>query len=155
MRYYRLVLLLLAAPLIGVSVVLWFFLPGSVAGITYTPSQFNRQAQLQPLYWPAHSVTITGYIRSVPCRHGACTTMVLSDTPLGSWASDTPPDPTRDIILLPQRESKWHSVLRHILPQVVAAPLTATGGSRRVTITGSLRAGFSPGEVPALQPVTL
>jgi len=156
MHLHRLVLFALAAPILAVGVVLWLFLPGSIGGITYTPSEFNRQAQLEAWYWTDHDVTVRGYARVVPC-HEACSRsseLVLSDARPSPSGSATP-DPARDIIVLPQTESWWHAALRKVLPQIVGAPLETADAGRVVTVSGRLRLGFTPGEIPIMQPSSL
>jgi hypothetical protein len=148
-------LFLLAAPIIGVGMVLWFMLPGSVAGLTYTPVEFNHEATLRPQYWSGHDATIRGYLRTVPCKRHGCPLMVLSDSAAAGHAAAAMPDPTRDLILLPQGESGWHSMLRGLLPRFLASPLNARTGPRKITVTARLVPGLLPGQVPTMRPNVL
>lgn len=154
MRLHRLVLLALAAPILGVAAVLWFLLPGSVAGLAYSPAQFDREAVLRPLYWSEHDVTLRGYARQPACSRSPCpVSVVLGDDPAEAKDKSEAANPTQDVVLLPQRESGWHSLLRHAVPQLMAAPVgPAASSGRRITVTGRLVAGYSPGQVPVIQP---
>ena len=157
MRVHRLVLLALAAPILAVGVVLWFLLPGSVAGLTYAPGQFDREVVLRPLYWTSHDVTLRGYVRAALCPGEPCPprAVTLGNNPIASGSPTVAADPTQDVFLLPQRESGWHSLLRNALPQYVSSPVSPRDAGRTVTITGRLVAGYSPGQVPIVQPNAL
>lgn len=156
MRVHHIVLLALAAPIIGVGVVVWFLLPGSVAGLTFTPSQFDQDATLRPTYWFAHDVTLRGFVRALPCSGRVCSReLVLSDSPDDATEQGIPPDPLRDVVLLPQGESGWHSFLRGMLPHLVSRPIGTADEGQRVTVTGRLLSGFSPGIVPRVRPNSL
>jgi hypothetical protein len=155
MRFHRLVLLALAAPIVAVAMVLWFFLPGSIGGMSYTPSQFDHQALLRPLYWTAHDVTIRGYLISVPCQSHRCLRMALVDNPATSGVTRTRLEPLSDVLLATQRESGWHALLRHIIPQFVSAPIVPRDFNRQVTISGKLLPSYAPGQVPEVQPNSL
>jgi hypothetical protein len=156
MKAHHVVLFALAAPIIGVGIVVWFLLPGSVSGLTYAPSQFDQDAILRPTYWPGLEVTLHGYVRMMPCSRQPCSTdLILSDTLNRPGRSLGAPDPARDVVLLPQRESGWHAFLRRVVPQLVSSPLGPADQGRSVTVTGRLVSGYSPGRVPVIQPDSL
>jgi hypothetical protein len=155
MRFHRLVFLALAAPIVAVALVLWFFLPGSIGGMTYTPSQFDHQAFLRPLYWTAHDVTIRGYLVSVPCQNHRCLRLVLADNRPPSAVRHVRLDPLNDVLLGTQSESGWHAMLRHIFPQFVSAPIVLHDINRQLTVTGRLLSNYAPGQVPEVQPNSL
>jgi hypothetical protein len=154
-RIHHVVLFMLAAPIIGVGLVLWFLLPGSVAGYTYTPSQFNSEATLRPAYWSTHDATVSGYLRDVPCAQAGCPIMVLSDAPRTGRAARAMPDPAHDVELLVQSESGWHGFLRRLLPRFLTKPLTPGADAGKITVTARLVPGLRPGQVPVMRPATL
>lgn len=157
MRLHHTVLLALAAPIFAVGVVLWFLLPGSVAGLTYTPTQFDQDATLRPVYWTGHDVTLRGYLHQrSTCSGSSCLlALIMSDAPETSSRHPGQADPSHDVEMLPQRESGFHSVMRRLLPQIVSSPIGARDVGKRVTVTGRLVAGYAPGQVPVIRPNSL
>jgi hypothetical protein len=152
MRVHHVVLLMLVAPVLAVGVVIWFLLPGSIAGYTYSPSQFNKQVQLRPTYWTGHDVTIRGYLISYDCRPGGCLKLVVRDNPPPYKNGGAQVDPLNDVVFLPQHESRWHTMLRDLLPHLLAAPIVQGNNKSKVTITGRLTPDYSPGQVPTIRP---
>jgi hypothetical protein len=152
MRFHHVVLLFLLAPIVGIGIVLWFFLPGSVSGFTYMPSEYNHQAQLRPVYWTGHDATVRGYVHPYKCRLDGCFVIVLGDTPVPYQDEGTAPNALRDVVLLPQHESGWHAALRRLFPHLLSAPILQGTGNRQLTVTGRLTPSFKPGEVPYFRP---
>lgn len=152
----RLVLLGLLAPIIGLGAILWFFLPGSVAGVTYVPSAFAQQVQLKASAWQNRTVTVRGYLV------WTCATPATS-CPHGLWLSDRPlPRPARprdipagSVLVRPQDESGWHTALRHVLPGLTVPFPAGDWWDRHISITGSLVGTHGPSDPVALQPHTL
>lgn len=149
---HRLVLLALVLPMVAIGVVIWLLLPGSAGGMAMTPSQFAREAVLQPGYWQAHDATVRGYLASAPCPGPLCGRMLLSDTPAkGSEAA-------WQVVVLPQREPGWHGMLRRFLPGL-SSPLRASsvpaGGRENVTFAGRLVPSGRAGQGPEMQPEPL
>ena len=152
----RLVLLGLLAPIIGLGLILWFFLPGGVAGVTYTPSAYTQQVQLKPLAWQQRTVTVRGYL-GWSCATPATTcprTLWLNDTPLPPGARPTR-IPAGVVLVWPQAESGWHAALRSILPGLTMPFPNGDTWGQRVSITGSLASAPGPSMPVALQPHTL
>ncbi len=155
-RRQRLVLLALAAPLVAIGITLWFFLPGSVAGLSYTPGQFSREARLRPLYWSGHAVTLRGDLTSLQCGAGHRPILILSDARLAARVAATCEIPDGSIRILPQHESSLHAALRHVLPGMVSAPLTASSGhGQMIRIAGTLQAGYNGFAAPTVRPADL
>jgi hypothetical protein len=151
---HRIVLLALIAPILAVGVVLWFLLPGSIAGLTYTPSQYNREAHLQPVYWSQHRATVRGYLwgRCIMASGPMC---FLIDSPR-QGSGTVPPQILQGIRVLPQAESGWHAVLRRLAPGLLTAPFpTGAKPGQRVTITGTLQSGYTGTGTPVLVPAAL
>ncbi len=156
MRSHHVVLLALAAPILGVGIVLWFLLPGSVSGLTYTPAQFDKDAILRPAYWTQHDVTISGFVRKAPCTRKSCTVeLILGNTPARSGNGADVPDPGKDVLLEPQGESGWHHFLRKLVPGLVSSPVGPGDFGHHVTVTGRLASGYLPGRVPIILPNAL
>jgi hypothetical protein len=154
-RIHHVVLFMLAAPIIGVGLVLWFLLPGSVSGFTYTPTEFNHEATLRPVYWAGHDATIRGYLRTVSCAYANCPIMVLSDAASTGPAARAMPDPSRDIVLLSQPESGWHAFLHRLLPHFLSTPLSASSSPGKITVTARLLSGLRAGQAPTMRPTGL
>ncbi|MDB5076182.1 MAG: hypothetical protein JWO42_2361 [Chloroflexi bacterium] len=152
MRVHHVVLLMLFLPILGVGILIWFLLPGSIAGYTYTPSQFNKQVQLRPTYWTSHDVTIRGYVRSYDCSPGGCVKLVMADAPQPVTNKGTAVDTLNEVVLLPQHEASWYAFLHAALPRFLAAPLVKGNNTKKVTITGRLTSDFSPGQAPTIRP---
>ena len=153
MRAHHIVLIALAAPILGVAVVLWFLLPGSVAGLTYSPSQFSQDATLRPTYWTGHDVTLRGYIQPMACLKKPCPDyVILGDKPRGQSLRAGTADPAQNVILLAQGESGLHSFLRRLVPMLVKSPIGSADSSSSVTVTGRLVAGYAAGRVPVIRP---
>jgi hypothetical protein len=142
------------APIVAISVVLWFLLPGSVAGLTYTPNQYFREAHLQPEYWSTHRATVRGYVYLSPsCGVDTCPSWILLDEPLPRDKRIAAQRLTSGVIVLAQHESKWHRVLRDCTPGLLAKPFPADiQPGRRVSVTGRLRTGYTGIGTPVLLP---
>jgi hypothetical protein len=153
----RLVLLGLLAPVIGLGAVLWFFLPGGVAGLTYTPSAYTRQVQLRPLAWQNRTVTVRGYL-AWTCPTSAAATCAralwLSDTPLARPLSPRA-IPSGSVRVRPQAEASWHAALRHIFPGFTTPFPTGDAWGRRINVTGSLAGIPGPASPVTLEPRSL
>jgi hypothetical protein len=155
-RRQRLVLLALAAPLVAIGITLWFFLPGSVAGLSYTPGEFSREARLRPLYWSGHTATLRGALTSLQCAGGRGPILILSDTRLTSGMAATCEIPDGSIIILPQHESSLHAALRHALPGLFAAPLTSSSGhGQMIRFAGTLQPRYNSFDAPVVRPADL
>jgi hypothetical protein len=149
---HRIVLLALAAPIVAVGAVLWFLLPGSIAGITYTPRQFNREAHLQPTYWSHHRATIRGYVYR-GCTQPICPEWLLLDQPLPKGRAVTRAEALLGVRVLPQDESGWHTSLRKIAPGLLTAPFpNGIVPGQRLTITGTLQSGYTGTGMPVIVP---
>lgn len=152
----RIVLFGLLAPIIALSVVLWFFLPGGLASRTYTPSAYAQQVHLAPLAWRNRAVTVRGY------AVWSCDTPVQV-CPGGLWLTDRPlPRPLRfsdipreSVQVLPQAEAGWHAALRRVLPGLENPFPAGVTWDQRVDLTGSLAAIAGPSRTVMLRPRTL
>lgn len=152
---HRLVLLALLTPILAVGVVLWFLLPGSVAGMSYSPSQFNREAHLQPTYWSSHRATLIGYLYP-GCPTGECRSWLLLDAPRPAGGHRGAERPEQGVLIAMQGESGWHHLFRQLAPGLLARPFP--GGTRtgqRVSITGTLQGGYTGSGLPVLVPADL
>lgn len=138
---HRLVLLALLVPLIGLGMVFWLLLPGGVAGLAYSPSQFNQVAQVQTQDWRSREISIRGYATRlcVPASTLAdCGQWVLLDHRSRSPVTAHQAVALGALLILPQQESGIHALLRRFIPGL-ARPFPANvAAGMLVTITGSL-----------------
>ncbi|MGH2347154.1 MAG: hypothetical protein ACRDG4_18150 [Chloroflexota bacterium] len=156
LRRHRLVLLVLAAPFVGIGIVFWLLLPGGVAAPAYSTLAFRHNAVLRPDYWPTKTVTIRGYLSPVRCTTSTCERMVLTGVPEGARVLEPDALPADAVLIAAQPESGWHRALRRLLPSAMAPPLiSASHPGRWTSLTGALRAGYSGTGPPIFVPIAL
>jgi hypothetical protein len=149
---YRLVLFLLLLPLLLLGIVVWFLLPGSVGGLTYTPTVYVYQAALQPAYWQSHSATVRGYSTPIGCQMSLpCPGFYLVATPqFGGHQAGA------RLWVAPQPESGWHAFLRKLLPGQITRPLPqGLQAGEQVRVSGRLLQIADHGSVLVLAPNSL
>ena len=154
-------LLGLFIPFISLGIVLWFFLPGGGAGITYSPSQYAHAVQFRADEWTHRVVSVQGIVVATPpCRAQQCdlgtAPFLLVDQQPGTSPALQSALPANAIFILPQHESGWHSVLRRLFARGMASPLPiGMHGGEHLTITGTLAGKPVFGLPPYFQPVSL
>ena len=155
---HRLVLLALLGPIIALVFVFWLLLPGGVASMSYTPSQFSQAVQVQPSGWQQRVVSVRGYLARgcAGASHGGsatgCTLWLLVDSPAGQALSARQAQAVSALQIAPQAESSFHAFARRIIPGLANPFPRGAQPGRQVTIIGSLLRLTSSAGIPVFVP---
>lgn len=155
---HRLVLLALLVPIIALVCVFWLLLPGGVASMSYTPSQFSQAVQVQPSGWQQRVVSVRGYLARgcAGAGHGGtttgCTLWLLVDSPIGQALSARQAQAVSALQVAPQAESSFHAFARRIIPGLGSPFPRGAQPGQQVTIIGSLQRVTSTEGTPIFLP---
>jgi hypothetical protein len=155
---HRVVLLALVLPIIALIVVFWLLLPGGLASMSYSPSQFSEAVQVQPGQWQGREVAVRGYVaRGCPASArgapmAACTLWLLVDQPAATALDARQAQAQGALEIAPQQESGLHAFLRRLVPGLATPFPRGIRPGRQVTLTGSLQQMRSPEGIPVFAP---